>query len=242
MKKRKKMNKVLKFILHLFIFIIILTLSVSAVVIKSGYDMYKEAINKVSVENRINTLKQKEFYTSFDKIPKDFKNAIVAIEDHRYYEHGPVDLFAIARATVKNLISMEFSEGASTITQQLAKNMYFSQEKKASRKIAEVFVSYDLENNYSKDEILEYYINIIYYGYYGIGQASNGYFNKKPIELNLDEITLLAGIPNAPSAYQLSNHEDLARQRQDIVIQTMANLNFLTNEQQKEIESIQKEN
>ncbi len=91
-------------------------------------------------------------------------------------------------------------EGGSTITQQLAKNIFFTQEKKFSRKMAEIFAAIDLEKNYSKDDIIEMYMNTIYFGdgYYGIGAASRGYFKKEPSELTLDELTLLAGIPNAP--------------------------------------------
>ena len=118
---------------------------------------------------------------------------------------------------------MSFVEGGSTITQQLAKNMYFTQEKKITRKIAEVFMSYEIEKNYSKDEILELYVNTIYYGnnYYNIKSASLGYFDKLPKDLNSSECTMLAGIPNAPSLYNPKASPKLAKQRQKQVIQKM---------------------
>ena len=124
---------------------------------------------------------------------------------------------------------MSLAEGGSTITQQLAKNMYFTMEKKFTRKVAEVFVARKLEQMYTKDEILEMYINVAYFGdgLYGLKEAANGYFDKEPLELTFDEITLLAGLPNAPSAYSLSDNEDLARRRQQIVINQMKKYNFI---------------
>ena len=117
---------------------------------------------------------------------------------------------------MNNLQNKKIIGGGSTITQQLAKNMYFEQKKKLTRKIAEAFVTLDLEDKYSKSEILELYINIIYFGdgFYGIKDACNGYLDKNPSDLNLYEATLLAGIPNAPSVYQLSNNSKYTYQRQ----------------------------
>ena len=101
--------------------------------------------------------------------------------------------------------------------------MYFSFEKKFSRKIAELLVAFELEKNYKKNDIVALYINTVYFGdgYYGLNEAALGYFDKEVGELTEDEITLLAGIPNAPSAYALSEHEDLARKRQEIVIECL---------------------
>lgn len=117
--------------------------------------------------------------------------------------------------------------------------MYFSREKKFLRKIAEVFVAYELEKNYSKEDILELYINIVYFGdgYYGIEEASLGYFNKLPNNLNLNEITMLAGLPNAPSAYALSNNTELSNQRQEMVIDAMVKNNYLTEKEALKIKN-----
>ena len=116
---------------------------------------------------------------------------------------------------------------------QLLNNMYFEQKKKLSRKVAEVFVVLDLEENYSKDEILELYVNIIYFGdgHYGIKEAANGYLDKEPNELNLNDSTLLAGLPNAPSVYQLSNKSNYTYQRQIIVINAMLENNYISKEE-----------
>ena len=115
--------------------------------------------------------------------------------------------------------------------------MYFTQKKEFSRKFAEIFVVSYLEDNYKKDEIFELYINTIYYGngYYGIGNASMGYFNKKPDELTDSEATILAGLPNAPSAYSLTNHKDLAVKRQKQVLDAMVKHKYITKEEAKKI-------
>ena len=102
---------------------------------------------------------------NIDEVPEYYINAIIAVEDHRFKEHGPVDYISITRAIVSNIQSKDFNEGGSTITQQVAKNLYFIGEKDVvSRKIAEIFLAIELENNYSKDDILEFYINTIYFG------------------------------------------------------------------------------
>ena len=129
---------------------------------------------------------------------------------------------------------MQLGEGGSTITQQVAKNLYFiTEDDFISRKIAEIFVAFDLENNYSKDDILEFYINTIYFGdgYYGIKEASNGYYKKDPKDLNLYESTLLAGVPNAPSVYAPTVNPDLAKSRQGKVIRSMIEYGYLTEEE-----------
>ena len=158
-----------------------------------------------------------------------YQNAVIAVEDHRFEKHGGIDIIGTCRAIVTNITSFSLVEGGSTITQQLARNLYFTQEQSFTRKIAELLVAFDLEKNYSKDQILELYINTIYFGegYYGIKEACEGYFDKEPLELTFDEITLLAGLPNAPSAYSLSDNEDLARRRQQIVINQMKKYNFI---------------
>lgn len=128
--------------------------------------------------------------------------------------------------------------GGSTITQQTARLMYFTQEQRFSRKVAELFVAFDLEKNYSKDEILELYINMIYYGdgYYGIKEASLGYFNKLPKDLNLSESSMLAGLPNAPSAYSPNKNISLAQKRQSTVLNAMVKYEKITTQQKEEIE------
>ena len=127
---------------------------------------------------------------------------------------------------------MELQEGGSTITQQVAKNVCFDQSKNAIRKIAEFFAAYDLEKNYNKKEIFELYVNTAYFvnGYYGIKQASEGYYNKEPKELNLSEASMLAGVPNAPSVYAPTKNPDLAEQRQAQVLKRMLEYGYISQE------------
>lgn len=239
MKKNKKSGK-FRLLRNLILLILLIIIVISFITIKSGYDMYKSATAKISLDQKVQEIKSEKYYTTSQDIPKDFKNAIVAIEDHRFYQHGAFDIISIGRSAITDIKNLSLVEGGSTLTQQLAKNMYFSQEKKFSRKIAEIFVALDLEKNYSKDEILELYINIAYYGngYAGIGQASRGYFSKLPSNLSLYEQTLLAGLPNAPSAYALnSKNSGLAKQRQSDIIDAMSKYNYLTDVQVKELKN-----
>ncbi|MFR0903577.1 MAG: transglycosylase domain-containing protein, partial [Anaerovoracaceae bacterium] len=120
-------------------------------------------------------------------------------------------------------------QGGSTITQQLARNMYFEQNKKLTRKVAEVLVAFEIEKEYDKDEILELYVNTIYFGsgYYNIYDASLGYFGKTPSQLSDYEATMLAGIPNAPSVYDLNVNPDLAEQRRQQVVDCMVDEGYI---------------
>lgn len=222
----------MKLIKKLFIFIIIiLILSISLIVFK-GYKMYTEAIKETPIEDKINEIKNRENYIKIDNIDEDFKNAIIAVEDHRFYNHKGIDLISTTKAIFINIKNKELTTGGSSITQQLAKNMYFSLEKKFSRKIAEIFVVSYLEENLTKDEILELYLNTIYYGngYYGINNASLGYFDKNANDLTLNEATILAGLPNAPSAYSLDKNKELAKKRQKQVLNAMIKYNYITEE------------
>ena len=136
-----------------------------------------------------------------------------------------------------NIRDGEFDEGGSTITQQVAKNIIFNQDKTLIRKIGEIFGAYDLEKNYSKDEILALYVNSNYFGdgYYGIYDASMGYYKKEPKDLTLEEASMLAGIPNAPSIYSPSINPDLAKKRQAHVLNAMIEYGYITKEEANSI-------
>lgn len=228
------MKKIIK---SLVILILVVGIIFVAYTGYSGYKMYKDAITEVSLEDKVNEIKNYEDYVKISDVPQIYKDAVVSVEDHRFYNHNGIDLISTTRAIVTNIISFGFVEGGSTITQQLSKNLYFSQEKELIRKVAELFLAFDLEKNYSKDDILELYINTIYFGdgYYGIKQASLGYFDKEPNELTNYEATLLAGLPNAPSVYSPTVNPDLAHQRQDRVLTAMVEHNTLSQEQADEI-------
>ena len=212
----------------LFIIFIILIILVSILTI-SGYSMYKSAINEISLEDKIADLEKDKNYTYYEDLPKDYINAVIAIEDHRFNEHHGIDYISLGRAIIRNISEFSFVEGGSTITQQVAKNLYFSQEKKITRKVAELFVAFDLEKNYDKDKILELYVNTNYFGsgYYGVKEAAKGYFDKNLDELDFNECTLLAGIPNAPSIYSLDSNPDLAEQRAAQVVSAMEEYGYI---------------
>lgn len=189
-----------------------------------GYKLYRSAIAEKSLEERVEEIRGTENFTVYSKLPQFYIDATISVEDHRFRTHGGIDLIAIARALWTDLRAMSFVEGGSTITQQLAKNMLFTQEKKLERKAAEVFAALEIESKYTKEEIFELYANTVYFGsgYYGIYQASMGYFGKEPMELTDDEAAMLAGIPNAPSVYSPDVDHELAQQRKKQVLESMA--------------------
>ena len=228
--KKRKLGRFLKRTIAIFLLIMI---CLTIYIIKSGYDTYKKAINSISIKDKVNSIRSVSSYVTLDSIPDTYKKAVITIEDKRFYNHNGVDIISIGRAIIKDISTLSLVEGGSTITQQVAKNLYLTQEKKFSRKVAEMFIALQMEKELKKEEILELYINVIYYGdgYYGIGHASHGYFDKEPSNLNLYEQTLLVGIPNAPSIYQLSNNSKLTYERQNIVINTLAEAGNITNEQ-----------
>lgn len=226
-----------KIILRIILFIFIVFITIGTYFVIQGYNLYKKVLNETPIEEKINEVKNKKNYTTLSNVSNDFKNAIVAVEDHRFYKHNGIDYVATIKALFTNIIAKSYKAGGSTITQQLAKNLYFTQEKNITRKIAELFMAFNLEKELDKDEILELYINNIYYGsgYYDIRSASLGYFDKEPIDLTLDEASLLAGIPNAPSVYSLDVNPDLAYKRQKKVVSAMKEYEYINDEQYNEI-------
>lgn len=233
----------MKLFRRLILIILIVIIIVFTVIILNGYKLYKDTLDNLSLDDKISQIKSNKNYTSISDVPDYYKNAIIAVEDHRFYDHGPVDYIAIVRAIVSNAKAKEFNEGGSTITQQVAKNLYFiTEDDFVSRKVAEVLLSIDLEKKYSKDDILEFYINTIYFGegYYGIKQASNGYYNKEPIDLTLYEATILAGVPNAPSVYAPTINPKLAVSRQGKVLRDMVEYGYLTQAEADEVSNMNK--
>jgi monofunctional glycosyltransferase len=202
---------------------LIISILVGSIIGLLGYFKYKESITEIPIREKVASIIEDENFVPLEEIAPDFTDAIVAIEDHRFYEHGAFDFISLVRATFVNLIAKEVAQGGSTLTQQVAKNLYFNNDQSFIRKVAELFVALDLERIYGKDDILELYVNIIYYGdgNYGIKEASENYFSKTPAELSYDEATLLAGLPQAPSAYALSTNYDRAKQRQSEVIEAL---------------------
>lgn len=164
----------MKFIKRLILLLIVLVIIVSTVFILNGKKMYEDAISQTSLSDTVQQIQSSRDYVKIKDLPKDYINAVIAVEDHRFRKHGAIDMIAIGRALWTNITHFELREGGSTITQQVAKNLFFMEESDAgTRKIAEIFAAFDLEKNYSKDDILELYVNTIYFGdgYYGIKEA-----------------------------------------------------------------------
>lgn len=146
------------------IFLLLIGMSIALLFIGNGYNIYKEAIESMPLEQKVTEIRSKENYAKFSELPQMYVNAVISVEDKRFYKHSGIDIIAIGRATINDIRAMSYVEGGSTITQQLAKNMYFTQEKKMERKIAEVFMAWKIEENYSKEEIFELYVNSIFFG------------------------------------------------------------------------------
>lgn len=198
----------MKWIKRLFSFILLCLLIAGGILLFQGYRGYREALAGKSVEEMVRQIEEIDNYTPLDELPQTYIDAVLAVEDKRFYSHPGIDPVAIGRALINDIKAGEYVEGGSTITQQLAKNQYFTQEKKMVRKVSEMFMAFKIESELDKDKILEL-------------------FGKKPSEMTFDECTLLAGIPNAPSNYNPLASEELARQRQKQVLEKMKKAGYL---------------
>ena len=228
----------MKLIRRLIFLIIVGIIIVGTILVLNGKKMYEDALSEISLSDKVEKVRTDSNFVELENLPKHYINAIIAVEDNRYFEHGPIDIIAIGRAIWTNVKNFELREGGSTITQQVAKNLFFIYETDViTRKIAEIFAAFDLEKNYSKDDILELYVNTIYFGdgYYGIKEACNGYLDKEPSEMTLYDSTMLAGIPNAPSVYAPTANPELTRSRQKKVISDMVEHGYLSQEQANRI-------
>lgn len=182
-----------------------------------------------SLESRVH----REKFVPYDKIPDLLKKGIIATEDRRYYDHGAVDIIGVARAFITNSMAGETLEGGSTIAQQTVKNIFLSNDRTMTRKLEELALAVQLERNYSKEEILELYLNTIYFGHgaYGVGEASRVYFGKEPKNLDLSQCAMLAGLPQAPSAYDPISHPQEGAKRMTTVLALMAQEGYITPEE-----------
>lgn len=189
------------------------------------YDRNGKVIDIIYKESRVPV--------KFENIPQISKNAFLAIEDRRFYEHHGIDPIGLLRAIFVNLRSQRARQGASTFTQQLARNAFLSHEKKLSRKIKEAIITIEMEKRYTKDEIFEKYLNEIYFGDgdYGIKSASQSLFKKVPTELNIAESAMLAGIPNRPGAYNPRKNLRLSLERTKVVLSQMYKYDMITKEE-----------
>ena len=199
-----------------------------------GYYEYKTVTDEKPLSIQIEEIYEKSNYIEYEDIPPLFIDAIVSVEDERLFtRQTTLDFEAIARAILVNFRNKKFLQGGSRITQQVAKNIYFDHSASLTRKVSEYKITKDLLENYSKEDILEIYINIIYYGNgaYGLENAAINYFDRNTNNLNDGELTILAGLPQAPSVYDLNNNFKLAKERQAQVLSRMVANQKITNEQ-----------
>lgn len=191
------------------------------------FDRTGRYIGRISAEER--------YWVSIDRIPRFLQNALIAVEDARFYTHGGIDVRGIARALVKDVIKRKMAEGGSTITQQLIKNRYLSGEKTIDRKLKEARLAMEFERKYTKKQILEMYFNEIYFGNgaWGIAQASRIYFDKNPEQLTDAECALLAGVPKAPGRYNPRGEPAAVTGRRDVVLERMVELEMITPRQKQ---------
>ena len=183
----------------------------------------------IALKSAVNSKLDKRNYIKLQYIPLVMQQTIIAVEDNRFYRHGGFDIEGILRAVLVNMQTGGLTEGGSTITQQLVKNLFLTQEKTYGRKAEEVILAIDMELRYSKEEILEMYLNSIYFGSgaYGIGDAALIYFDKSTVNLTLAECAMLAGLPNAPSLNSPYVDFNAAKQRQLVVLSAMTRNGYI---------------
>ena len=227
------MRIIKRFFINLLITVILLLFIAGLIVLALGYINYRQTIKKQPIQEKFHEIMNRDDYVPYDEISPYVINATIAIEDREFLEHNGIDIKAITRSLIINLTSGSIVSGGSTITQQVVKNLYFDFDYSFLRKVSEIFFAYDIENQFSKEEIISVYLNIINYGdnYMGIYQACHGYYNKEPSELGLTEASLIAGIPQSPSNLQLSNHLSEALNRQKLVLKAMLDCDMLTEEE-----------
>ena len=225
------MKKLIGFLLKILLCLAILF---GLVIVLPGYLYYRRTVSEVPIEQAAEIYFTMDDYVDYDQLDTDLVDAIVAVEDQRYFTRRGMDVRALIRAIRNNLIAGENIEGGSTIAQQVAKNLYYQTTVRTTTvKASEIMIMYELETMYTKEELLALYVNMNYYGdgFWGIKQASEGYFGASPSNLTIAEAAMLAGIPNAPSAYQLSTGSELAVSRQGKVLSRMLEEGYITREE-----------
>ncbi len=234
----RKLFKIFAFIFIVFIVVAVCFIFCMMVSV-SGYSLDVSKLKNKSIKVDYYDKNGEIFYTdnlgykgdfiSIDKLNKNTINAFVSIEDKRFFNHNGIDYVRILGATLSNIKSASYKEGGSTISQQLIKNTHLSSEKTLKRKFAEIKITKQLEKRFTKNQILEKYLNTIYFGNgaYGINNASKVYFNKTADKLTLSEACLLAGIIKAPSKYSPFDNYENSKSRKDLVLKTMLNNGFI---------------
>ena len=220
-----------KRLLKIFLLLCLLTGVALATLLGQGYFRYQREIEEKPIIQAVEEYTKKDDYTGFSEIDEDFVNAVIAVEDKRFFTRKGYDFIALFRAMYHNFRAGSLIEGGSTITEQIAKNLYLDGKVVGLEdKTAEIFIMFDLERSCSKQDLFALYANMNYYGdgYWGISDAAKGYYDKKSDDLTIGEAAMLAGIPNAPAIYQLSDGYELAKERQEWVLGTMQRNGFIS--------------
>ncbi|WP_440896967.1 transglycosylase domain-containing protein [Amphibacillus sp. Q70] len=238
-KRKGKAGKVRRLVKFICI-ILVLSLAGFAAIIATGQLMIDESeIKNLQYPDSTNSTQE---YVMIDDMPDYVWEAFIAIEDHRYMSHVGVDPIGFSRAMWENVKAWDFAEGGSTITMQLSRNLFLTQDKTIVRKLKEMVIALNMELEYSKEELLGMYLNSIYFGHgtFGIEQASNFYFGKtvrsdnpNKDTINLSEAAMLAGLLKAPEYYSPNKYPEKAKQRQDIVLFRMNELGMISEDEMK---------
>ena len=218
-------------LLTVLLVLLLLLLAAGGWFVYQGRQLYQSAASVTPIATLYDTISSRTHYAAYDQLPQTFVQAVICTEDEHFMTHKGIDPGAIFRALLYDLRTRSLAEGGSTLTQQLAKNELFTQDKHLARKAAEMLAAFDIEKTYSKQQIFEMYANTIYFGsgYYGIAEAAEGYFGKEPAQLTDAEAVFLAGLPNAPSLYASS--PELAFKRMQVVLKRMVKCRVLTQQQ-----------
>lgn len=230
----------MKHIRRLFILMLVIGMGFSARFVIIGYVNYNRVLDDIGLEQTISDIQEAEDFVGVDEISPVLLSAVVSTEDKRFYDHAGVDHLSIARAVLINIKHMSFKTGGSTITQQLAKNLFLSFDKTLERKVTEYFLARKIETIYSKDEILALYVNVINYGdnCFGISAASKHYFDVLPSDLKASQAILLAGLPQSPANLSLTKYYDKAVIRSEVVLKSMVGNKVLNEPEAKKLYAI----
>ncbi|GGI39812.1 transglycosylase domain-containing protein [Mammaliicoccus stepanovicii] len=248
----KKKRNVKRTVIKVFgiLFLAFLAMVIVGVLLFAYYAWKAPAFNESALKDQLPTkiydkndklvttlyMGQKREHVKFDEVPDRMKDAVLATEDNRFYDHGALDYKRLSGAVMKNFTGGFGAQGASTLTQQVVKRAFLTDKKSIERKAQEAYLSYRLEQEYSKDEIFEMYLNKIYYsdGIYGSQTASKYYFDKNLKDLNLAETAYLAGLPQVPNQYNIYDNPDAAEKRKDTVLYLMERHGRITKKEMKE--------
>ena len=224
-------------VLTVLLVLLLVLLAAGGWYVYQGHRLYRDTVRTAPITALYDTIRAREHYTPYDQLPQTYIDAVICTEDEHFLTHKGIDPGAIARALLTDLRTRSMAEGGSTLTQQLAKNELFTQDKHLTRKAAEAFAAIDLEKTYTKQQIFEMYAGTIYFGNgcYGITEAAEGFFGKGPAQLTDAEAVYLAGLPNAPSLY--ADNPDLALKRARTVLKRMVKCGVLTQPQADAIDS-----